>query len=75
MSHALVRLAALAKARAAAADDAKRAAEGAFSTGHTGMSKQTWRALGRMDGPLIKKAGGRVVASKVSGAVTSAGSL
>ena len=75
MSHALIRLAAQAKARAAAADDARRAFEGAFNTSHTGLSKQSWRALGKMEGPLIKKAGGRVVHSKVSGAITSAGAL
>ena len=73
MSHALIRQAAEAKIRDLAAQDAKRAFEAAYHAAHSGLSHQTWRARGKLEGPQVKRAGGRLVRLKVSGAVFSAG--
>ncbi|KAL1527011.1 hypothetical protein AB1Y20_015699 [Prymnesium parvum] len=73
MAHALARLAAQARARALAAEDARRVAEGSLAHRRERRAQQSWRARGRMAGPLVKKAGGRVVPSRVGGAVMPAG--
>ncbi|KAL3904603.1 MAG: hypothetical protein SGPRY_011223, partial [Prymnesium sp.] len=58
MSHSMARLAAQAKARSAAAEDARKTGETAQTLSCSAPSQQSWRARGRMEGPLVRKAGG-----------------